>query len=325
MSEISEHNFHFSLEASRLLNRIEPLHDSEYRNILDSDLAQISIIREQIQNGNGEKIAESNAVPVPKPLTLRQRVRQAIEEIKYPSKKTIDALVTKALIPSTIVSAGSIIGGEILNIILPSMNPENALFAINSLLSLQKILLVENIALIAYFFDRVIRKERSYGELLTFRKVAMNDEVLLFFPQIANQKSYGELHFVGGSLLLKRIPDKPKDLLLQGIEDLSSLAEACQRNDPRLENLEVFIGISPLVDKYFTKLGFQITPIPDDQDIKNYNIFHKIYMCFNSVMGRLINYHPRNQNPSACMITRETLVENLEFYRKILAKYRKNS
>lgn len=114
----------------------------------------------------------------------------------------------------------------------------------------------------AYTALRERHNRISFGESLTVSRVAVlpNTRISKAVPELEGEKYYGELHYVGKKLdiQVQQAPDFHK-VMREGVTGLSQLVEACEEQDPRLNGINYFVGISPIVTEGLTRFGFQVT------------------------------------------------------------------
>jgi hypothetical protein len=125
------------------------------------------------------------------------------------------------------------------------------------------------------------------------------------------------LHFAGEARSTDKFPD-PITATREGFRGLHKLAQACLENDPRLEEIDFFAGVSPIVDKRYGKFGFLVV---DDNSIDSLNKFDKLmlspFIWLSLRMHRKRGINIPDRASMVALITRDALIENMEVFEKL--------
>lgn len=163
------------------------------------------------------------------------------------------------------------------------------------------------------------KQEILFGSLLTVQKRVMTESSFVgqVFPSLVEARFYGELHFAGEARSIDKFPD-PIIATREGFRGLHTLAQACLENDPRLEEIDFFAGVSPIVDKRYGKFGFLVV---DDNSIDSLNKLDKLMLSplhwLDSKTRRKRGINIPDRKPMVALITRDALIENMEVFKKL--------
>jgi hypothetical protein len=163
------------------------------------------------------------------------------------------------------------------------------------------------------------KQEILFGSLLTVQKRVMTGDSFVgqVFPSLTKARFYGELHFAGEARSIDKFPD-PITATREGFRGLHTLAQACLENDPRLEEIDFFAGVSPIVDERYAKFGFLVV---DDNSISSLNRFDKLMLSplywLDSRTRRKRGINLPDRESMVALITRDALIENMEIFEKL--------
>jgi len=163
------------------------------------------------------------------------------------------------------------------------------------------------------------KQEILFGSLLTVQKRVMTGSSFVgqVFPSLAKARFYGELHFAGEARSIDKFPD-PITATREGFRGLHTLTQACLENDPRLEEIDFFAGVSPIVDKRYGKFGFLVV---DDNSIDSLNRLDKLMLSpsywLDSRIRRKRGINLPDRESMIALITRDALIENMEVFEKL--------
>lgn len=164
-------------------------------------------------------------------------------------------------------------------------------------------------ALIIWQYLRSHHNYEYLSNLLCFNKVAMSPKnyLSLTFPEVQEFPFYGELHLTERTDKYRWILTNPYAAFRDAFTGLANLADACEHNDPRLDGIQFFGGISSIIDTRLTRFGFHVAePVVDISPIERlYEVFLNLFP------DRSLSQDNPDQSPvMACYITRENLIAN---------------
>lgn len=209
--------------------------------------------------------------------------------------------------------------------------PELVWFASDSLrkiTTLSFLPIVASLSTSFYISAKEHFNKTQYGKTLTVTKVAASSAKEIDGLSVPNERFLGEMHFVGkGSIknpLSCFVPafffKSESENLKQGLVDLSALAEACSNNSSKLEGINVFFGISPIVTRNLERFGFQIFPYKDRRNLLERVVDIPLDMInlANSIPMRLRFKAHAIQPSQTAVVTRDSLIENKDKIKKLI-------
>jgi hypothetical protein len=307
MLERSLKNLELKLEALRKVS------DSGEEEI-GQELAKEASILEREKLEDKEKKISLEKKPEDKELT---KFESLINSLKYPARASINIFFKKAMIPVKSVAILSVIS------LATGMTDSIAGFIIPVALQAKLVMAAIGGILLTSFslgsipsFNRLLLKAEeknriTFSDLFTLSKFFITkDSIFRDLFKITNPEYngnfVGELNFVGlgtEKLKIMQTVNNPEDedptvaILRSGAEGLYNLAIACESNDPRLKDIELFSGISLMLSPKFKKLGFIIHELSKSEK-------KSLFLDYNAA------YYFGT-------ITREDLVKHKKFYARI--------
>lgn len=201
---------------------------------------------------------------------LKNRVVQAVERVKFPAYGDGYSLYRNVAAPGIYLNLGlfavnlaNLVGGY------TGIVPDEAREAIRNFAGPVADVMGWGILATAspraYTALRERHNRLSFGESLTVSRVAVlpNNRITRAIPELKDERYYGEIHYIGKQLDInvRQAPDFRR-VMRDGIVGLSQLVEACEQQDPQLDGINHFVGISPIVTEGLTRFGFQVTEPP---------------------------------------------------------------
>jgi hypothetical protein len=241
-----------------------------------------------------------------------------IDIISYPSNQTPIKVLKNVTIPLVLAEiglAGMTVAAN--GPLATHIDPSIAKSLLDATLSTM-ILSGLSVAGFGFLSSNEKRNTVPYGDYLCVTKSSpLNNPTLSnTFPEISQNHLFGELHFLGQ----KRVDAYQNSIKVvrSGLEGLYKLAEACEQDDERLEGIETFAGISPIVLPSLRKMGFEVarpTSIPRSTWDK---VFGSIFYSINKAVTP--KYPIPEREPLAAFISREELVKRKVDFEKFLSK-----
>lgn len=111
---------------------------------------------------------------------------------------------------------------------------------------------------------REVQNRIPFGQYLTVSKVAKTAIYVSLYPELADQRFVGEIHF-RGKWKQQYSDENPHKVMANLFHDLHELATAVEKNDPRLKDFTYFIGLSSMVNPLLRRFGFKVVHYKDKQ------------------------------------------------------------
>lgn len=200
-------------------------------------------------------------------------IRNFINWLKYPSANDNYKINRNVFMPASVAAVASSLGVYFATLpqfatfaAMHQMSVENFIFGSVGLLIPSGITMATAVAM-KERANIIEEKNRiSFSKLLTVSKVFTSERSTLrpTFEKIDSDfKSgfTGELHFVGIDETSWEGITNPLSTLKEGLIGLQNLAIACEQNDPRLQDLDLFGGKSRSINPTLEKYGFKTFPL----------------------------------------------------------------
>jgi hypothetical protein len=153
--------------------------------------------------------------------------------------------------------------------------------------------IIGSIALFIALTCQETQNRIRFGEHLTVSKVALHQKSksLELFPELAEEKYIGEIHFKGKWKLRRNKDENPRTVMRKLYSDLYSLALAAESNDPGLEDFDYFYGLSSMVTPRLQRFGFKVVHYKDQLGLPalGQDKQRKLSLEMRPVMGAIIS------------------------------------
>lgn len=151
-------------------------------------------------------------------------------------------------------------------------------------------------------FLQECRNRVRYGNYLTVSKVAPGRNCFAYtlFPELVDQKFFGELHFKG-KWHFRFSPDENEHTVMRAaFHDFYKLAKAVENDDPKLLGLNYFVALSSMVNPLLERFGFKVVYFRDQIGLPALGQENQSQLKL------------KMRPVMACVIDKKTLVQNKE-------------
>ncbi len=241
-------------------------------------------------------------------------ISRIFHQLKYPSTTDVIYTTFRLVTPAISLELISVLGLRATSLLIKSDLPLDLTVKLYNAsrysVMATTTILVASIALISWQHLRARHNFEYFSRLLSVGKTATSAKnyLSLTYPQTNNYPFYGELHFVDRTDADRELFKNPVAAIRDAFTGLLALAEACEQNDPRLDGIEIFGGISSIIDQRLEKFGFQVAEPKLD-----INLMDRTFAPVMTWLGKLFpkqDYNIPDQPPMVCFITRESLIAN---------------
>ncbi len=199
---------------------------------------------------------------------MRERFREIHDRLLYPSSQDGKEVLKKLVPPSSLLMLAGVVHHVSSNKsdVIAGLGEETA-EKIDDLSKKAGALAVPGLLTAGVIFTalsiREVQNRVPFGQYLTVSKVACNSAYRLLYPnELADERFVGEMHFKG-KWKSRYSGENPHTVMANLFHDLYILAEAVEKNDPKLKDFNYFIGVSTMVNPLLGRFGFKVVHYKD--------------------------------------------------------------